>query len=77
MATQANEITSESVIEWVLTTYPGTVSVFLDWRMQCVGCPIARFESIADACRIHQRPMGPFLTDLRSAALPATSERSR
>lgn len=75
MPKHAETITSETVIDWVMTTYPSTVSVFLHWRMQCVGCPIARFESIADACLMHQRPVGPFLTELRMAAAEVIPEQ--
>lgn len=67
MTQSAAEITTGSVIEWVVNEYPATVPVFLRWRMQCVGCPIAPFESIADACRIYQEPVDRFLTELRAA----------
>jgi hybrid cluster-associated redox disulfide protein len=70
------EITTETVIDWVLTTYPATAPVFLRWRMQCVGCPIARFESIADACTIYQRPLDRFLTELRLAAANPSAPHS-
>lgn len=70
------EITTETSIDWVLATYPATAPVFLRWRMQCVGCPIARFESIADACSIYQRPLDRFLTELRLAATKPTAPHS-
>jgi hybrid cluster-associated redox disulfide protein len=65
---RTGEITTDSNIDWVLDEYPATVPVFLRWRMQCVGCPMARFESIAEACTIYQRPLGRFLNELRLAA---------
>lgn len=68
---RAAEITTDSNIDWVLDEYPTTVPVFLRWRMQCVGCPMARFESIAEACMIYQRPLERFLSELRLAAAPA------
>jgi hybrid cluster-associated redox disulfide protein len=67
MREHADEITGKSVIDWVLTRYPDTAPVFLRWKMQCVGCPIARFESIDDACRIYRRPVDRFLAELRQA----------
>lgn len=73
MREHTEEITSNSVIDWVLTRYPATAVVFLRWKMQCVGCPIARFESIDDACRIYQQPLDRFLAELHRES---TSQRS-
>ena len=64
MPEHTEEITGKSVIDWVLNRYPATAVVFLRWKMQCVGCPIARFESIDDACRIYQQPVDRFLAEL-------------
>lgn len=60
-------ITAQSNVDRVLTDFPATVPVFLGRRMHCVSCPIARFESIADACRIYRLPVAGFLADLRAA----------
>lgn len=30
--------------------WPGAASVFLAHRMLCVGCPIAPFHTVVDAC---------------------------
>ena len=62
------EITTDAIIDWVMTEYPETVPVFLRWRMHCVGCPIARFESIAEACANYQHPVEGFVAELRTAA---------
>jgi len=58
-------ITGATSVDQVLTEHPATAMVFLRRRMHCVGCPMARFESIADACRIYHYPVDSFLTDLR------------
>ena len=47
------EITKESVIGDVLKLDEGTAKYFLAIGMHCLGCPAARGESIADACRAH------------------------
>lgn len=67
MSAHAEKITTEARIDQVLNEYPAAAQVFLNWGMHCVGCPIARFESIADACRIYQRPLDRFLTELQVA----------
>ena len=58
-------ITGATSVDQVLTEHPATAMVFLRRQMHCVGCPMARFESIADACRIYHVPVENFLTDLR------------
>lgn len=67
MFEDTGKITPDAVIDWVVSEYPSTVPIFLQWRMQCVGCPLARFETIADACRIYQRPVERFLVELRAS----------
>ncbi|TXG80485.1 MAG: DUF1858 domain-containing protein [Thermomicrobiales bacterium] len=49
--------------------FPSTVAVFLRWRMHCVGCPIARFESVSGACRAYRQPADRFLDELNRAAM--------
>lgn len=67
---RAGEITTDAIIDWVISEFPATVPVFLRWRMQCVGCPIARFESIAEACANYDHPVERFLAELRMAVSP-------
>lgn len=33
----------------IMQRWPATISVFLLNRMSCIGCPIARFHTMADA----------------------------
>lgn len=58
----------DSIVDWVISEFPTTASVFMRRRMHCVGCPMARFESIAEACSIYEQPVQPFLAELTSAA---------
>ena len=51
-----------------MTRYPTTARVFIQHRMHCVGCEMARFETIANACRIYGQPLDEVLAELRSAA---------
>lgn len=52
----------------IMRAGPATIRVFLDFRMGCVGCPIAAFHSVDDACHEHGSDRDAFLTALRSAA---------
>jgi hybrid cluster-associated redox disulfide protein len=55
----------------VLHAAPATLRVFLAHRMRCIGCPIAQFHTVADACREHSLDAAQVLADLRAAALVA------
>ena len=37
----------------VLSVYPGTARVFMEFGMHCLGCPHATAESIEMACAAH------------------------
>jgi hybrid cluster-associated redox disulfide protein len=46
-------ITTDMLVDDVMQHWPSTIRVFLDFRMRCIGCPIACFHTIADAAREH------------------------
>ena len=55
-------------VEQVMNRWPDSIRVFLDFRMSCVGCPIASFHSIDEASREHRIDGSAFLAALRSVA---------
>ena len=61
-------IQADTNLDELLRRSPEVATVFIEHRMHCVGCPIARFETIADACRIYGKPLETFLHALWSAA---------
>jgi hybrid cluster-associated redox disulfide protein len=61
-------IESHLLVGDVMRRWPATIRVFLDFRMGCVGCPIAGFHDIGDACREHGTDQASFLAALASAA---------
>ena len=56
------------LVDDVMTRWPATIRVFLDFKLSCVGCPIASFHSIEDACREHGIDAGNFMAALRGVA---------
>jgi hybrid cluster-associated redox disulfide protein len=64
----AMPIASHNLVDDVMSRRPATIRVFLDFRMSCVGCPIAGFHSVDDACREHGIDRENFLAALRAAA---------
>jgi len=57
------------LVDDVMTRWPATIRVFLDFKFNCVGCPIASFHSLDDACREHGVDEANFMTALRGAVL--------
>lgn len=49
----------------IMRVWPETIRVVLRHRMLCVGCPVARFQTAADACREHGVDKDLFLEDIR------------
>lgn len=40
-------------LEAIMTRWPATIRVFIDWRLHCVGCPIGDLHFIADSAIEH------------------------
>lgn len=59
-------IDPDQSVDEVMRTWPETIQVFLRWRMHCVGCPIARFHSVADACKEHDVDLEAFISALKA-----------
>jgi hybrid cluster-associated redox disulfide protein len=55
------------LVDDVMRRWPATIRLFLDFRMRCVGCPIASFHSVDEACREHDVDRDGFMVALRNA----------
>lgn len=58
-------------VDDIMRKWPGTIRAFLNHRMNCPGCPIACFHTVADACREHHVEVDDFLDELRRLAVRA------
>jgi len=47
------QVTTDMIIADVLGLDKGTIPIFLNNGMHCLGCPSSTGESIEDACAIH------------------------
>lgn len=56
----------DDMVDDVLHRYPATFRVFLDYKLRCIGCPIACFHSIDEACRAHDVEAAAFLAALQA-----------
>jgi hybrid cluster-associated redox disulfide protein len=57
-------ITADSLVQDVIERHPQTILVFVRHRLQCVGCDISPFHTIADSAREHAVTIEPLLGDL-------------
>ncbi|HEY9075820.1 MAG TPA: DUF1858 domain-containing protein [Anaerolineaceae bacterium] len=48
----------------VLLAYPAVIPAFLSRRMACVGCDLARFETLSSASQVYSVNLEEFLADL-------------
>jgi hybrid cluster-associated redox disulfide protein len=55
------------LVDDVMSRWPATIRVFLDFRLSCIGCPIATFHSVDEACREHGVACDDFMAALRNA----------
>jgi hybrid cluster-associated redox disulfide protein len=60
-------ISTETIVGELLLESPDCVRPFLDHKMLCVGCPVARFHDIAYACDKHDVDLDAFIAALRVA----------
>jgi hybrid cluster-associated redox disulfide protein len=61
---EAATIGLDDIVDEVMRWQPATIRIFLDFKFGCVGCPIAAFHSVADACREHGVAREAFLAAL-------------
>lgn len=50
----SDRIHFDLTVDEVMRRWPVTVRTFLDFGFGCVGCPIAGFHTVADACAEHR-----------------------
>jgi hybrid cluster-associated redox disulfide protein len=48
----------------IMDRWPQAVPVFLAHRLDCVGCPMAPFETLAEVIDIYDLPGDVFLSEL-------------
>ena len=67
MTTEGISLQADSIVDDVMRSWPPTIRVFLDFHMNCVGCPIGPFHTISDSCQAHGVEMEVFLNALHKA----------
>lgn len=72
-------ITAGCLIHEVVERHPQVIAIFQRHGLQCVGCYISTYHTIADSAREYALDVEPFLNDLNHAALagPGGDRRPR
>ena len=68
---------SDDLVDDIMQSAPHTIRVFLAFRMACVGCPIATFHTVDDACREHGIDRKKFLAALSECVPACKGQESR
>jgi hybrid cluster-associated redox disulfide protein len=59
------QFTTDLTVAEVMDRWPETIPIFLRYRMACVGCLIAPFETLADVAVIYGLDLECFMNELR------------
>jgi len=62
-------LTASTTVADVLLKRPRAARILVNRRMHCVGCAIAPFETLAEACEIYGISLGDLLAELNAATM--------
>jgi hybrid cluster-associated redox disulfide protein len=57
-------LSGDLTVAEVLARWPQTIHVFIRHRMACAGCPLTRFETLAEVAVIYGLNLDSFLNEL-------------
>ena len=60
-------VTSNTVVNDLMSAHPSAIPIVIRHRMHCVGCPIGQFHTIAEACAAHGVDLAAFLCELHES----------
>jgi hybrid cluster-associated redox disulfide protein len=58
------QLLADLTVAEVMDRWPQTIPIFFRYRMMCVGCPIAPFETLAEVAVIYGLNPSCFLNEL-------------
>jgi hybrid cluster-associated redox disulfide protein len=70
---QAGCITAGYLVQEVVERHPQVIAIFQRHGLQCVGCYISTYHTIADSAREYALDVEPLLNDLNRAVLAGGS----
>lgn len=66
-------LTPRTLVAEALEKVPAAARFFLDLRMDCLGCRMATFCTLEEACRQYELELERFLEDLHELEVPHAS----
>ena len=64
-----SQITKDTIIADVLKIAPDSVPLFLSIGMHCLGCAMAKGETVEEACQVHNVDVDEFLIQLNELVI--------
>ena len=61
----AMQLSADTIVNDLLQKHPNCAQIFLDHKMLCIGCPVARFHDIGYACEKHGVDLAVFISQLK------------
>ena len=74
MGDRREMVNPDEMVSALLTRHPQAARVLVNHGMHCVGCAIARFETLAEACAVYGVPVERLLDELRERGPEADRE---
>jgi hybrid cluster-associated redox disulfide protein len=72
---QTNRFSPQISIAELLEKWPQAIPIFLGYRLDCVGCSMAAFETLSDVITIYQLPAELFIADLERSIQTIPAEK--
>ena len=63
----SNALSPNTLLKALFTQWPAAIHVFMRYKLSCVGCCMAGFDTLDDAVENYHLEGSPFLTDLQAA----------
>ena len=58
---------ASNTVAQLLDRHPAAMRLFIDRRMSCIGCSIAPYHTIEEACAEYDLPVDSFMRELVAA----------
>lgn len=65
---EAEGIRLDMPVDEVMRRWPATIRVMIRHKMLCIGCAVAPFHTVSEACAEHGVPEAAFMAELEAAA---------
>jgi len=70
-----DKITREMTIQEVVSNYPETINVFIQYGLGCIGCHVAAFENVEQGAMAHGINVDDLMRDLNAVAAKSSAEK--